>query len=66
MTIRLTPAETAILRGLLAGKRLVEIAEERHRSVKTVQFQVQVLRLKAGVANNAQLGCWAARAGVAP
>ncbi|EFB1475398.1 helix-turn-helix transcriptional regulator [Escherichia coli] len=51
----LTETECALLFQLLRGKSLSEIAEERHRSLKTVSCQKSKIYRKLGIRNDLTL-----------
>jgi len=52
---RLSPAETRLWSALVAGRRLIDIAEESGVSVNTVRVQLRTLFLKTGVHRQADL-----------
>lgn len=52
---RLTDAESDILRSLVSGKTLNEIAEERHRSIQTVRTQASTLLRKTAAKSQINL-----------
>jgi DNA-binding CsgD family transcriptional regulator len=51
----LTGAETDVLAGLIAGRRLAEIAEERGTSLNTARNQAQSLLAKTGCTNRSDI-----------
>lgn len=60
----LTPTELSILRHLLRGMHVTEIAPYVQRSYRTVKTHTYNIREKAGVRTMLQLGAWAERHGI--
>lgn len=60
----LKPQELHILRALLAGKTLKQVAAGRGRNYNCITAQAHNLRVRLGLNNSVQLGAWCERHGI--
>jgi DNA-binding NarL/FixJ family response regulator len=60
----LTPRQIEILRALLNGKRIKEIARELKIRTSSVSMHMTRVRTKTGFRNLMQLGAWCERHGI--
>ena len=61
--LRLSPRELAVIRLLIAGKSVTDIAQQLNRSIKTISTQKQMAFEKLGIENEADLFRLAAERG---